>query len=497
MINGAAILEAIREIVNEKDIKEQDIIDGIKEGFKKAYERFFDTEAIIEVDLNLETGMIEIYQLLNVVQKVEDDWLEIGINQAKDVYGDNVAIGDVVKKPVIYDKEFSRLAVYQVRQIVQQKIRNASREQVYNRFISKKGELLTGKVVGMNEQGTAYLVDVDGAIVSLWAKKMIPGDDFHIDDFLTFYVEDVERDSKFSQILGSRTAPGFLQKILEEEIPEIGDGIIEIKAVSREPGVRSKVAVVSHDENIEPIGSIVGVKGARINRVTQQLHGEKIDVIRWNEDLVTFIINAMAPVRVISVDVDEEENEVDIIVPNEQSSLAIGKSGMAARLVANLLKMKINIISLTQAGEFAIPVKWNGNISPEEVESKEFLENTRKRRNNANNRNNWQNNNRSNNRRPVQPTSQLDLDGLQAFQQEILNSESELYQDLEPSSTNQYEQTNIDEEVEIIEEKIDIIENNIEDSLEDIQANIKAIDELIDEQDDVEIDEDDYEDYYD
>jgi len=493
MVNGATILEAIREIVLEKDIKEEDIVNGIKEGFKKAYERFFDTEAIIEVDFNEDTGMIELYQLLTVVQKVEDDWLEIGLNQAKEIYGDNVAIGDVVRKAVPYDTEFSRSAVHQVRQIVQQKIRSASREQIYNRFVDKKNQLLTGKVVGMNEQGTAYLVDVDGTIVSLWAKKLIPGDDYKINDFITFYVEDLEKDSKFSQIVASRTAPGFLEKILEGEIPEIGDGIIEVKAVSRQPGVRSKIAVVSHDENVEPIGSIVGVKGNRINRVSQQLNGEKIDVVKWSPDMNEFIINAMAPVRVISVDVDEENNEADIIVPNEQSSLAIGRQGMAARLVANLLHMKINIIPLTQAEELGIEVKWNGNISPAEVESKEFLENTQRRRTNARR---YQPHQNFENQEPAQEP--VDLENLQAFQDELLKTEAEeqaAKEEAQLMRSRAQEAKTREAETEEMSK-----------ALEDLQKNLAAIDDVLnsnsddedyDDYDDEDIESDDYDEYYD
>ncbi|ATG97458.1 transcription termination factor NusA [Mesoplasma lactucae] len=492
MKNTAEILEALTQIATEKEIDKEEVIEGIKEGFKKAYERFFDPEAVTEVDFDEQTGAIKMFLLLKVVQKVDDDWLEIGINEAKDEFGDNVAIGDVVKRPVEFEDEFSRLAVHQVRQIVQQKIRSSERERIYNKFIDKAHELLTGKVVGMNDQGTAYLVDVDGVNASLWNKKLIPDDEFEVGDFVTFYVEDVEKDNRFSQIQASRTAPGFLKKIIEREIPEVADGTIEIMGVSRQPGVRAKVAAISHDENIEPIGSIVGPQGSRITNISNQLNGEKIDVVEWNEDINKFIMNAMAPVRVVSVDVDEENNEADIIVPDEQLSLAIGRNGIAARIVANLLKMKINILSVSQAQELGIPVQWNGNITEEELTSKDFLDATNRRKNKTNqpSKPNFKNN-KTSQRANYDPIADLEQE-LERFQAELAK-ENETH---EQKQEQKFAQEQVNHEEEKIEEDIKEVETN----LDEIQENLKAFEEITsddEEDEDEDFDDEDFDSYYD
>ncbi|QGS51817.1 transcription termination factor NusA [Spiroplasma tabanidicola] len=383
MIDGAKLLEAIHEIVDEKKIDREIIFEGIVEGFKKAYEKFFDLEAIIKVDIDEQTGQINVFKQLSVVQQVEDDWLEIGLNQAKERFGEEVTIGDNVFEPVKYGEDFSKLAVMQVGQIIKQKIREGEKNKLYEEFLSKNHEIVGGTVKDITD--TTYLIDVDGSIIAIWNKKMIPGEDFDEGDRICFYVEEVSRENKHSQVLASRVHPQFLAKLMETQVPEIAEGIIEVKSVSREPGKRSKIAVHSNEENIDPIGACVGAGGNRIKEVSKELNGEKIDIVLWNEDKKTFIINALAPVKVISIDLDEEANECFAIVPNEQLSLAIGKKGMAARLVANLVNTKINIVSLDNAEEQGIDNLWNGNITQEELKNPDFINNVNKRKTNANN----------------------------------------------------------------------------------------------------------------
>ncbi|QHX36577.1 transcription termination factor NusA [Spiroplasma sp. BIUS-1] len=378
MIDGAQLLDAIYEIVQDKKIDKEIILEGIREGFQKAYEKFFDPEAIVRVDIDQNTGQIKVFKELTVVQKIEDEWLEIGLNQAKEQYGDNVSIGDNVYEPVEFTLEFSKLAVMQVGQIIKQKIREGEKNKIYQEFLSKNHEIVGGFVKDVTE--TSYLVDVEGSIIPIWNKKMIPGEDFDIDQRICFYIEEVSRDNKHSQIQASRIHPEFLTRLMETEVPEILEGIVEVKSVAREPGHRAKIAVYSHEEGVDPIGSCVGASGSRIKNVTKELNGEKIDVVLWNEDKKTFVMNSLAPVKVISIDIDEENNECFIVVPNEQLSLAIGKKGMAARLVANLVNMKINIFSLDNAKEKDIEIKWNGNIDEAELSNPEFLNKVNKRR---------------------------------------------------------------------------------------------------------------------
>ncbi|WP_338985525.1 transcription termination factor NusA [Spiroplasma endosymbiont of Diplazon laetatorius] len=378
MIDGAQLLDAIYEIVQDKKIDKEIILEGIREGFQKAYEKFFDPEAIVRVDIDQNTGQIKVFKELTVVQKIEDEWLEIGLNQAKEQYGENVSIGDNVYEPVEFTMEFSKLAVMQVGQIIKQKIREGEKNKIYQEFLTKNHEIVGGFVKDVTE--TSYLVDVEGSIIPIWNKKMIPGEDFDIDQRITFYIEEVSKDNKHSQIQASRIHPEFLTRLMETEVPEISEGIVEVKSVAREPGHRAKIAVYSHEEGVDPIGSCVGASGSRIKNVTKELNGEKIDVVLWNEDPKTFVMNSLAPVKVISIDIDEENNECFIVVPNEQLSLAIGKKGMAARLVANLVNMKINIFSLDSAKEKEIEIKWNGNIDEAELNNPEFLNKVNKRR---------------------------------------------------------------------------------------------------------------------
>ncbi|AUB31449.1 transcription termination factor NusA [Spiroplasma floricola] len=378
MIDGAQLLDAIYEIVQDKKIDKEIILEGIREGFQKAYEKFFDPEAIVRVDIDQNTGQIKVFKELSVVQKIEDEWLEIGLNAAKEKYGDNVSIGDNVYEPVEFTMEFSKLAVMQVGQIIKQKIREGEKNKIYQEFLSKNHEIVGGFVKDITE--TSYLVDVNGSIIPIWNKKMIPGENFEIDQRICFYIEEVSKDNKHSQIQASRIHPEFLSRLMETEVPEILEGIVEVKSVAREPGHRAKIAVFSHEEGIDPIGSCVGALGSRIKNITKELNGEKIDVVLWNEDTKTFVMNSLAPVKVISIDINESNNECFIVVPNEQLSLAIGKKGMAARLVANLVNMKINIFSLDSAKEKEIEILWNGNISEKELNNPEFLSKVNKRR---------------------------------------------------------------------------------------------------------------------
>lgn len=482
MIDGLKLLEAISEIASEKKISKKVILEGIREGFQKAYERFFDTEAIINVEIDDVTGMIKMFQELTVVKTVEDDFIEISEDDAKKEFGiDKPELGSIVKRNHEFDTEFSRLAVYQVRQIIQQKIRGAERENVYEKFISKQGEILSGKITGINEQKTSYLIDIDGTQASIWNKKIIPGEKFEVNQYVSFYVEEVSREAKFSQIMVSRTAPAFLARLLEEHVPEINEGLVAIKGVAREPGNRAKVAVKAIDQDIDPIGAVVGTGGARINAITKELKGEKIDVIKYDEDMATFIMNAMAPVRVISVSVDEENNECDVIVPNEQVSLAIGKSGVASRLVANIVKMHVNVYSYANAQIDDLKILWNGNIKEAELTDPKFLENINRRKT-----------------KTFQPKvhhpkrnreDDIDFAALEEFQKEILEAQEQE----EILEAEQQTFTPIIEEVkEVIIEKTDEI------NLDEINANLEALDNFVDDElieDDEEI-SDEYDEYY-
>lgn len=440
MVDGAKLLDAIYAIADEKKIDKEIVLEGIKEGFQKAYEKFFDPEAIVKVDIDEQSGQIKVAKELKVVKKIEDEWLEIGLNDAKAKYGESVSIDDTVYEPVIFDEEFSRLAVLQVGQIIKQKIREGEKQKVYDAFLSKNHEIVGGKIIDITD--TSYLLDVDGSIIPLWNRKIIPGEEIVEGQRLIVYIEELNKDDKYSQIIATRVHPDFLAKLLETEVPEIAEGIVEVKAASREPGNRAKVAVRSYDDSVDPVGACVGTRGSRIKNVTAELNGEKIDIIVWDEDKKTFIINAMAPVRVISIELNEEERTASIVVPDEQLSLAIGKKGSSARLVANLVDCKINITSFSDAKEQDLPIYWNGNITQEELNDPDFI-------------------NKVNQRRTMNPSN---------TRPKKLDLEDEIDESIYVSS-----------------------------SIDDIEANISAFEELVEETTEFEEDnfEDDYDKYYD
>ncbi|MCK8461577.1 transcription termination factor NusA [Mycoplasma capricolum subsp. capricolum] len=373
MLNGTELLESIKLIEKEKGISKESIINGLKEGLQKAYERFYDTDAIIKIDIDEKTGSITMHQELKVVEELDDDWLEITLQKAK-LQNPDAQIGDIIYKPIEFSEEFSRMVVNQVRQIFQQKIREAERARIYEQFISLEGEVVQAKVVGMNRENN-YVLDINGTTAYLWKNKTINNEIFQINEIIDVYIEVVEKESKLSQIAISRTAPAFLTKLIEREVPEVRMGIVEIKGVSREPGKRSKVAVVTHNQNVEPIGAIIGVGGNRINRISDILKGEKIDVIRWSDDQITYLINAMTPVKVISI--NKIGDEYDIVVPDSQLSLAIGKQGITAKLIASLLKTKINIFSYSIALKENMDILWNGDTTKQEVETNSYIPKTK------------------------------------------------------------------------------------------------------------------------
>nr|VZS00493.1 Transcription termination/antitermination protein NusA [Mycoplasma feriruminatoris] len=373
MLNGVELLESIKLIEKEKGISKESIINGLKEGLQKAYERFYDTDAIIKIDIDEKTGQITMHQELKVVEELDDDWLEITLQKAR-LQNPEAQIGDIIYKPIEFSEEFSRMVVNQVRQIFQQKIREAERARIYEQFVSLEGEVVQAKVVGMNRENN-YVLDINGTTAYLWKSKTINNEIFQINEIIDVYIEIVDKESKLSQISISRTAPMFLTKLIEREVPEVRMGIVEVKAVSREPGKRSKVAVITHNENIEPIGAIIGVGGNRINRISDILKGEKIDIIKWDEDQNTYLINAMTPVKVISI--NKIGDEYDIVVPDTQLSLAIGKQGIAAKLIAGLLKTKINIFSYSTALKENMDILWNGDTTKQEVETNTYTPKTK------------------------------------------------------------------------------------------------------------------------
>lgn len=375
------ILEEIENIAKEKQIEPQVIYQALKEGLLKAYEK--ETHEMLDnvrVEIDQNQGKINMFKNLTVVAKVEEPDLEIALSQVKTKNPD-LTIGDIYVEEIPTDK-FGRLAISQAIQIFKQSIREAEKNSIYDEFIDKQGTILIGKVETVED--TYCLIKIGRAYAYLPKKNQILGETFSINEpnnHIKFYLEDIIKNKNYGQILASRSHSGFLSRLLELEVPEFnqlnpdGKNVIEIKEVARIPGVRAKVAIISNDNTIDAVGACIGPKGSRIQTISKELNGEKIDVILYDENISNFIINALAPAKVISISINEKEQQADVIVPTEQFSLAIGKNGMAAKLVARLTHWKINIISLEQAQKDNIKFNWNGNLKLEDYD--QFVTNLR------------------------------------------------------------------------------------------------------------------------
>ena len=358
-VDSSELIIALDELEKEKGIKKEYVLESIEAALVTAYKRNFDVNSDnVKITLNKETGETHVYEELEVVENVEDDKTQISLEDARKL-DSKLEIGDTVHKELM-PKNFGRIAAQTAKQVIVQRIREASREIIFNEFSEKKGEIVSGLVQKVDKNIVVLDLGKIEGIMPL--KEQIPTETYHVNQKLRACVASVEKGIKGStQINVSRANNDFLRKLFELEIPEIYEGLIEIKSVSRDPGKRCKVAVYSPNENIDPVGSCVGQKGIRIQNIINELNGEKIDVIEWHEDPSTFIAEALLPAKVMAVDVREEEKFAQVIVPDDQLSLAIGKSGQNARLAAKLTNWKIDIKSESQFRELLQKMQEEGN----------------------------------------------------------------------------------------------------------------------------------------
>ena len=348
-IDNKELILALEELEKEKGIKKEYLLESIETALVTAYKRNFDSSENVKIEMDKKTGATYVYSVKEVVDEVENPIQQITIKDAKKI-NKTLKVGDQVNIEIV-PKNFGRIAAQTAKQVIVQKIREAEREVLYTEYSDRKGEIVSGTI----QKADKGLVVMDlGKLEGIMpAKEQIPTEVYRVNDKIKAYVVDVERGEKGSpQVIVSRSHPDFVRKMLEIEIPEIFEGIIEIKSVSRDPGKRCKVAVYSQDENIDPVGSCVGQKGIRIQNVINELHGEKIDVIEWNPDISIYIAAALLPAKIMAVDVKEEDKFAQVIVPDDQLSLAIGKAGQNARLAAKLTNWKIDIKSESQFREF-------------------------------------------------------------------------------------------------------------------------------------------------
>ena len=348
-IDSTELIIALNELEKEKGIKKEYVLESIETALVTAYKRNFDVNTDnVKITMNSETGEIHVYEELTVVEEVEDDKIQISLEEAKKI-NKQFNVGDIVDKELM-PKNFGRIAAQTAKQVIVQRIREASRDVIFNEFSEKKGEIVSGIVQKVDKN--IVVLDLGKIEGIMPIKEQIPTETYYVNQKLRACVANVEKGQKGStQIIVSRANNEFLRKLFELEIPEIYEGLIEIKSISRDPGKRCKVAVYSQNENIDPVGSCVGQKGIRIQNIINELSGEKIDVIEWHEDPSTYIAEALLPAKVMAVDIKEEEKFAQVIVPDDQLSLAIGKSGQNARLAAKLTNWKIDIKSESQFRE--------------------------------------------------------------------------------------------------------------------------------------------------
>ena len=345
------LLQAVNFLVDKKKVEADVVFDALEMVLLTAYKKEMGSNAKTSISLDRTTGEYKIYEEKTVVEVIdpesENAINEITVENAKKISKDYEA-GDMLRVDVT-PKDFGRVAAQAAKQVLIQKLREAERGSIYEEFSGREGDIITG-TVKWSESRTVF-VDLGRVEGILPFAEQIEGETFQPNDKIKCYVQEVRKTTKGPEIILSRTHPGLLKRLFEMEVPEIYSGTVEIKSVVREAGSRAKIAVYAMDPNVDPVGACVGPKGQRVQNIVNELHNEKIDIVRWDEDPAIYIANALSPAKVVSVSVWDEERSSYVIVPDYQLSLAIGKEGQNARLAARLTGFKIDIKSETQAKE--------------------------------------------------------------------------------------------------------------------------------------------------
>ena len=340
--------EALEELSIEKGISKEYLLDAIESALLTAYKKNFNSQENVKIVIDEEKASIKVYSLKEVVEEVFDPAIEVAIDSLKKGRK-KIALGDIVEVEIT-PKDFGRISAQTAKQVIIQKIREAEREIVFTEYSDRQGEIVSGLIQRVEKN--IMIVDLGRIEGIMTANEQVPGEEYEVNDKIKAYVLEIQKNIKgVPQLLISRTHPGFVRRLFELEIPEIYEGLIEIKNIVREAGSRTKIAVYSKDMNIDPVGSCVGPRGIRIQNILNELREEKIDVVEWSEDPVQYIASSLSPATVLAVDINEEEMASKVVVPDNQLSLAIGKDGQNARLAAKLTGWKIDIKSETQIKE--------------------------------------------------------------------------------------------------------------------------------------------------
>lgn len=345
------LLDALTALEKQKGISREILVDAIEAALVTAYKRNFNQAQNVRVDLNLGVGTIKVLSRKDVVaDEVEDDRLQISLDDAL-LINPAYEVGDIVEQEVT-PRDFGRIAAQTAKQVVTQRVREAERGLIYEEYIDREDDIVNGIVERFDARNLYVGLGKVEAVLPM--TEQIASEKYNPHERIKVYITKVERTSRGPQVFVSRTHPGLLRRLFEMEVPEIFEGIVEIKSIAREAGDRSKISVFTTNEEVDPVGSCVGARGARVQSISNELNGEKVDIVEWSEDPVVFVANALSPSKVLDVQVKEEDRSTTVVVPDYQLSLAIGKRGQNARLAAKLTGWKIDIKSETDARELGI-----------------------------------------------------------------------------------------------------------------------------------------------
>lgn len=346
-------IEAVEALEREKHMSKDMLIDAIESALVSAYKRNYGTSQNVRVSIDRETGDIDVYMRRDIVETVEDPFSQASLEEAQEI-DPTYEIGDIIEYQVT-PKDFGRIAAQTAKQVVVQRIRETERGMIFDDYISRQTEVVTGVVQRISND--TVFINMGRAEGILSANEQIPGERYRVNERLKVYVMDVKKTTKGPQIFLSRTHPGLVKRLFELEVPEIQEGTVEVRSLAREAGSRTKIAVCTYDENVDPVGACVGTRGARVQAVVDELSGEKIDIISWSDEPGKLISSALSPAKVEMVLIDESEKSATVVVPDFQLSLAIGKEGQNVRLAAKLCGWKIDIKSHSQFYPEGVPAE--------------------------------------------------------------------------------------------------------------------------------------------
>jgi N utilization substance protein A len=335
---------AVEELEREKDISKDMLVEAIEVALISAYKKNYGTAQNVSVNIDRETGDIDVYMRKDVVDAVEDESVQVALADVI-AFDPNYRVGDAIEYRVT-PKDFGRIAAQTAKQVVMQRIREAERGVIFDDYVNRQGEIVTGSIQRVGNE--TVFVNIGKTEGILAVTEQVRGENYHVNSRMKFFIMDVRKTIKGPQIYLSRTHPGLVKRLFELEVPEIQDGIVEIRGVAREPGSRTKIAVFTDDDSIDPVGACVGSRGIRVQAVVDELSGEKIDIINWGDNTEQNISSALSPAKVERVIVNEDGKSATVIVPDYQLSLAIGKEGQNVRLAAKLCGWKIDIKSHSQ-----------------------------------------------------------------------------------------------------------------------------------------------------